>query len=62
MVQRNQEIKQEAKAAGIRLWQIAERLGLTDGNFSRKLRHELPQKDKAVIMRIIEEIKADDMM
>lgn len=60
MVQRNREIKQEAKAAGVRLWQIAERLGLTDGNFSRKLRHELPEEEKRQIMEIIQELKGGD--
>lgn len=60
MVQRNWEIKQEAKAAGVRLWQIAERLGLTDGNFSRKLRHELPEEEKRQIMEIIQELKGGD--
>lgn len=60
MAQRNQDIKQEAKTAGVRLWQIAERLGLTDGNFSRKLRHELPTEEKARIMAIIEDLRGGD--
>ncbi len=60
MVQRNRDIKQEAKAAGARLWQIAQRLGLTDGNFSRKLRYELSETEKARIMAIIEDLKGGD--
>ena len=50
----NQEIREAAKAQGVRLWQIAEALGMADSNFSRKLRHELPQDEKSRILRIIE--------
>lgn len=53
---KNQDIREAAKARGVRLWQVAEALGMTDGNFSRKLRHELPEADKAHILRIIEDI------
>jgi hypothetical protein len=52
----NQDIRQEARAAGIRLWQIAEKYGLNDGNFSRKLRQELLYKEKVKIREIIFEI------
>lgn len=37
----NVDIRQAAKAAGIRLYQIAAEIGLNDGNFSRRLRREL---------------------
>ena len=50
---RNSDIRQETKSAGLRLWQIAEALGLQDSNFSRKLRHELSDTDKAEIRAII---------
>lgn len=50
----NVEIRAEAKRAGVMLWEIAERLGINDGNFSRKLRHELPANEKDRIMTIIE--------
>ncbi len=52
----NQEIRQTAKNAGIKLWQIADKLGITDGNFSRKLRHELAEPEKQKILGIIAEI------
>lgn len=42
----NKEIREAAKAAGVKLWQIAAALGVNDGNFSRKLRQELPQEEK----------------
>ncbi|MBQ6232124.1 MAG: hypothetical protein IJJ80_01290 [Clostridia bacterium] len=52
----NQEIKLKAAGAGVRLWEIAEKLGITDGNFSRKLRRELPEDEKNRILDIIKEI------
>jgi len=58
MPQTNKDIRQAAKEAGIKFWQIAERLGMNDGNFSRKLRHELPDAEKAKIRNIISQIKA----
>lgn len=53
----NEKIKQAAKQHGVRLWQIADRLGINDGNFSRRLRHELPEEETAKILRIIDELK-----
>lgn len=53
----NQDIRSEAAAAGVCLWQIADKLGLNDCNFSRKLRHELPVKTKEKIRKIIAELK-----
>lgn len=57
----NQRIREAAKAAGVKLWQVAEAYGLSDGNFSRKLRHELPEKEQKRILKIIEELKKEDM-
>lgn len=54
---KNLDIRQEAKTAGIKLWQIAEGLGINDGNFSRRLRRELPEEEKTRIRGIIEELK-----
>ena len=52
----NQDIRQETMAAGLRLWQVAEALGMADHSFSRKLRHELPEKEKPRIMAVINEL------
>ncbi len=52
----NDVIRNAAKAKGIRLWQIAEKLGMNDGNFSRKLRRELPEEEQRRILGIIEEL------
>lgn len=52
----NTDIRTEAANAGVKLWQIADKLGMNDGNFSRKLRHELPEAEKAQIRGIIAEL------
>lgn len=52
----NQDIKNYAKAKGVRLWQIAEMLHINDGNFSRKLRKELSETQKEEIVWIIDEL------
>lgn len=52
----NLDIRAKAKGAGVKLWEIADKLGIIDSNFSRKLRHELPQSEKQRIFSAIEEI------
>lgn len=49
----NKEIRSTAKNAGVRLWEVAAAYGINDGNFSRKLRQELPQEEKEKILAII---------
>lgn len=58
-MQRNLDIREAAAAAGVRLWQIAERLDITDGNFSRKLRREFSAADKEKVLQIIEELRRE---
>lgn len=52
----NMEIRNKAKSCGIRLWEIAAKLGINDGNFSRKLRQELPQEEKEKMLAIIDRL------
>ena len=52
----NKEIRSAAKNAGVRLWEVAAAYGINDGNFSRKLRQELPQEEKEKILAIIDQI------
>lgn len=56
-MEKNTDIRNEAKNAGVKLWQIAEMLGITDSHFSRKLRKELSAEEKAKIFDMIREIK-----
>ncbi len=53
---KNEWIREMAKSKGILLWQIADRLGITDGNFSRRLRHEMTQEEQERIRAIIDEL------
>ena len=57
----NLAIRESAKAAGVKLWQVAERYGLSDGNFSRKLRRELPAAEQERILQIIEDLKKEEL-
>lgn len=52
----NKEIRDRAKNAGVRLWEVAAAYGLSDGNFSRKLRRELPEGEKAKVLAIIDRL------
>lgn len=52
----NKEIRTAAKNAGVRLWQVAAAYGISDGNFSRKLRKELPQEEKEKVLAIIDRL------
>lgn len=52
----NTEIREKAKQAGVRLWEVAAEYGMNDGNFSRKLRLELPQEEKGKILAIIDRL------
>ena len=56
---KNQDIRTEVKGAGLFLWQIADKIGITDGNFSRLLRKELPDEKKARIRAAISELRAE---
>lgn len=56
----NQDIRQEIKDAGLFYYQIAEQLGINDGNFSRLLRRELPDEKKEQIRGIIQQLAQKD--
>ena len=52
----NIEIRHEAEKNGLKLWEVAEALGITDSTFSRKLRRELPSEQRDHILRMIGKI------
>ena len=52
----NQEIRNYAKKMGVKLWEIADVLGILDCNFSRKLRKPLPCEECDKLISIIDEI------
>lgn len=55
----NSLIKHYAKVSGVKLWQVAEALGLQDSNFSKKLRHALTPIEEQRICEIIDKIAAE---
>lgn len=55
----NQDIRRSAAGAGVRLWQIAEELGIADCSLSRKLRKELPPEEKERIFTIIKRLSKE---
>lgn len=55
----NQDVRRAAAGAGIKLWQIAERMGIADCSLSRKLRRELPAGEKERIFSIIDELSRE---
>ena len=55
----NQDVRRAAAGAGIKLWQIADALGIADCSLSRKLRKELPQEEKEKIFSIIQQLSEE---
>ena len=56
---RNQDIRRMAAGAGVKLWQIADELGIADCSLSRKLRKELNQEEKERIFSIIKRLSRE---
>ncbi|MBR3038223.1 MAG: hypothetical protein IKI52_05920 [Clostridia bacterium] len=56
---KNQDIRRAAQNAGVKLWRIADALGITDASFSRVLRKELSDEKKAEIFGIIEKLSKE---
>lgn len=54
----NADIRLEARNHGVKLWRVAEQLGMSDSSFSRYLRHELPDSNKEQVREIIRNLSA----
>ena len=52
----NTDLREYAKNHKVKLWKIADSLGITDTNFSKKLRYELSPEKKKEIFAIIDEL------
>lgn len=57
MTQRNIDIRNNAKQANVRFWEIAEKLEMSESTFTRFLRKELDINTKNRIFSIIQEIE-----
>lgn len=53
---KNVEIRSAYMQAGIKQWQLAEVLGISETHFSRKLRKELSQEEKEKILETIQRL------
>ena len=59
MIKRNAEIRAAAKSAGVFLYEIAEKLDVSEPTFIRWLRKELDEPTKRKALTAIEEIKRE---
>lgn len=59
MEQTNSKVRGAAGAAGVKLWQIADKLGITDGTFSRQLRKEFTPEKRKRVLQIIRELEQE---
>ncbi|MDU5081236.1 hypothetical protein [uncultured Tissierella sp.] len=59
-MKKNLDVRKAIEDSNIKYWQVAERLGIQDGNFSRRLRRELPRSEKERIFKAIEEVKTQN--
>lgn len=55
----NKELKLYAAGKGVRLYQVAEKFGILDANFSRKLRKELSKEDAERFRKYVDEIASE---
>ena len=54
----NTDIRTTAKENGVRFWEIAKHLKISEPTMTRKLRKELPDSEKQEIFKIIDELSA----
>ena len=59
MCKKNLDVREYARNRNIPFWRIAEKYGMADSNFSRMLRHELPEDKKTEIRAIVDELVAE---
>lgn len=52
----NMKIREKARNSGVRLWQIADALGMQESLFSKKLRKELTEDEREKILSIIDDL------
>ena len=55
----NLDIRKAIETSHFKYWQVANKLGMTDGNFSRMLRIELTKENKERVLNDINELKEE---
>ena len=53
---KNQDIREAAKHASVRIWEVARAMGLSDNTLTRRLRDELPEAEKEKIFEVIDRL------
>lgn len=53
----NTDIRERMRSAGVKQWQVADALGVSDNTLIRKLRYPLDQSEKKRITEAIQQIK-----
>lgn len=56
---KNNDIRVAAVSSGVKMWRIADKLGIADCSLSRKLRRELSAEEKKRILSIIDELSRE---
>lgn len=59
--QKNTDIRDKAKQANVRFWEIGERLKMSESTFTRYLRKELDAEAKEQIFAIIKELQQPEL-
>lgn len=52
----NQKLKFYAQGKGVRLWQVADKFGVSDSYFSRKLRKEFTEEEAEKFKKFADEV------
>jgi predicted XRE-type DNA-binding protein len=60
MIEQNVAIKNAISKAGLKKYEIAHAIGVTDAWFSKMLRFELPAEKKTQIFNAIEQLKESE--
>ncbi len=57
----NEDIRLEIETAGIKYYQVAKALKISDSSFTKQLRFELNQEQKDKIFKVIEDFKKNSV-
>lgn len=57
----NNEVRRAIRLSGFYFWQVAEKLGMTDSSFSRKLRKELSEDEKQRVYGALKELEKEEL-
>ncbi len=51
----NEKIRLYARKKGVPLWKVAEKIGVSEATFNRRLRHELPTEETDRLIAVIDD-------